>query len=189
MRETAGHSIRVVDIGKTPFPLLRTKDEFEHGAVPAELDDARAAIAWADHLVLIYPLWLGEMPAIVKGFLEQVLRPGFAFEVSGKGLVAQATRQDGSRRRDDGYACRRLSLVFRRARLEELAAKYSLVRRYQAGALDVARPRRKREREAQSSLARQSREAWFCGSMSVPFVIRSVGVVLSRHLSTPNGDS
>ena len=79
------HSIRVVDIGKTPFPLLRTKDEFEHGTVPPELDDARAAIAWADHLVLIYPLWLGEMPAIVKGFLEQVMRPGFAFEVSGKG--------------------------------------------------------------------------------------------------------
>jgi putative NADPH-quinone reductase len=81
----AGHSIRTVDIGATPFPLLRTKDEFEHGAVPAELHDARDAIAWANHLVLIYPLWLGEMPAIVKGFLEQVLRPGFAFEISGKG--------------------------------------------------------------------------------------------------------
>jgi putative NADPH-quinone reductase len=80
-----GHAIRVVDIGKTPFPLLRTKEEFEHGGVPAELADGQEAIAWADHLVLIYPLWLGEMPAIVKGFLDQVMRPGFSFEVSGKG--------------------------------------------------------------------------------------------------------
>jgi putative NADPH-quinone reductase len=35
-------------------------------------------IGWADHLVLIYPLWLGSMPAILKGFLEQVFRPQFA---------------------------------------------------------------------------------------------------------------
>ncbi len=29
-------------------------------------------------MVLIYPLWLGALPALTKGFLEQVLRPGFA---------------------------------------------------------------------------------------------------------------
>ena len=81
----AGHPIRVIDLGNTPFPLLRTKDEFDHGTMPAELAEAREAIAWADHIVLIFPLWLGEMPAIVKGFLEQVLRPGFAFEVGTKG--------------------------------------------------------------------------------------------------------
>jgi putative NADPH-quinone reductase len=28
--------------------------------------------------VIIYPLWLGTMPALLKGFLEQVFRPGFA---------------------------------------------------------------------------------------------------------------
>jgi putative NADPH-quinone reductase len=35
--------------------------------------------------LLIYSLWLGEMPAIVKGFLKQVLRPGFAFGVRANG--------------------------------------------------------------------------------------------------------
>lgn len=35
-------------------------------------------IVWADHLVLFYPLWLGTLPALFKGFLEQVFRPGFA---------------------------------------------------------------------------------------------------------------
>jgi len=79
----AKHSIRVVDLGKLEFPLLRSKDAFEHGPLPAELQEAQQAIAWAEHLVLVYPLWLGEMPAIVKAFLEQVLRPGFAFEARG----------------------------------------------------------------------------------------------------------
>jgi putative NADPH-quinone reductase len=72
-------------LGKTEFPLLRTKEAFEHDAVPRELQSAQDAISWADHLLLVYPLWLGEMPAIVKGFLEQVMRPGFAFEVGGRG--------------------------------------------------------------------------------------------------------
>jgi putative NADPH-quinone reductase len=45
---------------------------------PAAILPAQDAIAWADHLVLIYPLWLGTLPAIFKAFLEQALRPGFA---------------------------------------------------------------------------------------------------------------
>jgi len=37
------------------------------------------AMNWATHVVILYPLWLGSMPALLKGLLEQVLRPGFAF--------------------------------------------------------------------------------------------------------------
>lgn len=40
---------------------------------------ARASIRWADHLVFIYPVWWGTMPALMKGFLDRVLVPGFAF--------------------------------------------------------------------------------------------------------------
>ena len=35
------------------------------------------------YLVLFFPLWLGDMPALLKGFLEQVARPGFAFMPQG----------------------------------------------------------------------------------------------------------
>jgi putative NADPH-quinone reductase len=80
-----GHEVRVVDIGKIDFPLLRTKSSFERGAVPGQLQRAQQAIAWAEHLVLVYPLWLGEMPALVKAFFEQVMRPGFAFSLDGNG--------------------------------------------------------------------------------------------------------
>ena len=33
----------------------------------------------AEHIVFVFPLWLGTMPALVKAFLEQVMRPGTAF--------------------------------------------------------------------------------------------------------------
>lgn len=81
----AGHAVRSVDLGKLEFPWLRTKDAFERSPLPPALEQAQRDIAWADHLLLVYPLWLGEMPAVVKAFFEQVLRPGFAFETGGRG--------------------------------------------------------------------------------------------------------
>ena len=81
----AGHAVRVIDLGNVEFPLLRTKDAFDHAALPPELRAAQDDLAWANHLLLVYPLWLGEMPAVVKGFFEQVLRPGFAFDLGGHG--------------------------------------------------------------------------------------------------------
>lgn len=74
----AGHEVSRIKIAELDFPLLRSKDEFDRGAVPASLKAGQEAIAGADHLVIIYPLWLGTMPALLKGFLEQILRPGFA---------------------------------------------------------------------------------------------------------------
>jgi putative NADPH-quinone reductase len=29
-------------------------------------------------LLIVFPLWLGDMPAVLKAFYKQVLRPGFA---------------------------------------------------------------------------------------------------------------
>ena len=75
----AGHEIRLIDVARLEFPMLRTHEEWKSGALPEHLADAQESIAWADHLVFFFPLWLGTMPAILKAFLEQVLRPGFAF--------------------------------------------------------------------------------------------------------------
>src|SRR3954466_2978042 len=74
-----GHAVRRVEIAQLDFPLLRTRAAWE-GTLPAGLQDAQTAIGWAEHIVLLFPLWLGTMPALVKAFLEQVLRPGFAIE-------------------------------------------------------------------------------------------------------------
>jgi putative NADPH-quinone reductase len=83
--EGAGHAVRRLDIATLDFPLLRTQADWQHGSTPPGLLRAQQDIAWASHLVLLYPLWLGDMPALVKGFLEQVARPGFAFKPSGEG--------------------------------------------------------------------------------------------------------
>ena len=77
--------VRRLDIARLDFPLLRSKREWDAGVLPPVLLEAQQAIAWAEHLVLVFPLWLGDMPALLKGFLEQVARPGFAFAAASSG--------------------------------------------------------------------------------------------------------
>lgn len=81
----AGHEVRSLDLATIDVPLMRTAAEFKDGAVPESLKEAVEALRWADHLVFVFPLWLGTMPALLKAFLEQVMRPGVAFDYAEKG--------------------------------------------------------------------------------------------------------
>lgn len=76
----AGHRVMRVEVGALDLPLLRTQRDFLEAPPPPALAAARAALVEAEHVVIFFPLWLGGMPAVLKGFLEQLLRPGFAFE-------------------------------------------------------------------------------------------------------------
>jgi putative NADPH-quinone reductase len=52
-----------------------------HSSPPAletDLVMAQEAIKWAEHLVFVYPIWWGTIPALLKGFIERVFLPGFA---------------------------------------------------------------------------------------------------------------
>lgn len=85
----AGHNLKRINVATLDFPLLRSEYEWENGELPGGLKEAQADIAWAEHILLFFPLWLGDMPALLKGFLEQVARPGFAFAREGKNPLGQ----------------------------------------------------------------------------------------------------
>ena len=46
-------------------------------AQDADIKRAQGDLAWAEHVVVIFPLWLGTMPSLLRAFLEQVARGGF----------------------------------------------------------------------------------------------------------------
>lgn len=75
----SGHQVEVLPVAEFDFALLRTRQDFDGGNPPEVIRNCQRAIAAADHLVIIHPLWLGSMPGLLKGFLEQVFRPDFAF--------------------------------------------------------------------------------------------------------------
>jgi putative NADPH-quinone reductase len=81
--EDGGRVVQRIEVARLEFPLLRTKEDFEKGMPPIAIARVQEAIRWADHLVLLYPLWHGSMPALLKGFIEQVFRPGFGADYRG----------------------------------------------------------------------------------------------------------
>lgn len=82
----AEHEVRRIEVAKLEFPLLRTQVDFETGALPPTLVQARDDMRWAEHWLFLFPLWHGTMPALFKGFLEHIFRPGFAMEYKKQGF-------------------------------------------------------------------------------------------------------
>lgn len=76
---THGHDVREIALDALRFdPLLR--QGYRHvQALEADLAEAQALIHWARHLAFVFPVWWGGVPALLKGFLDRVLLPGFAF--------------------------------------------------------------------------------------------------------------
>ncbi len=80
----AGHAVTRVDLGAMDVPMLASAAEMA-AAAPPQVAEVQAAIGACDHLVLVYPLWLGAMPAKLKALLEQVARGGFFLEENDDG--------------------------------------------------------------------------------------------------------
>lgn len=76
----AGLEVRRIKVANLEFPLLRTQVDFETGPLPPALLQPRDDMRWAEHWVFLFPLWHGTMPALLKGFLEHIFRPGFALQ-------------------------------------------------------------------------------------------------------------
>jgi putative NADPH-quinone reductase len=97
---SARHEVRLIDIATLDFPILRTMAEFADRPLPITLEDAAQALKDAEHLVFVFPLWLGTMPALLKAFLEQVMRPGvaFAYPEAGKSGFAKTLLKGRSAR-------------------------------------------------------------------------------------------
>jgi putative NADPH-quinone reductase len=83
----AGHLVRAIEVAQLEFPLLRNATDWREGKPCDAIRSAQDTIAWARHLVIVFPLWLGDVPALLKGFFEQALRPGFAIDTAPAGRM------------------------------------------------------------------------------------------------------
>jgi putative NADPH-quinone reductase len=83
----AGHEVRRIDVARLGLTLVSSAQEWTSKPPSPPVVQAQQAMAWAQHLVVFYPLWLGDMPALVKAFFEQALRPGFAIGKAAPGRL------------------------------------------------------------------------------------------------------
>lgn len=81
----AGHDILTIRLADIEVPVLRTQADYERGEPSEAIRQVQHAFDWADHVVLLFPLWLESPPAALKALLEQTFRPGFAFSTETPG--------------------------------------------------------------------------------------------------------
>ena len=76
----AGHRVAFHDLYQEQFPPLFSAAELQPGIDP---DPAIAPycteIAAADGIIIVHPNWWGMPPAILKGWIDRVLRPEIAY--------------------------------------------------------------------------------------------------------------
>jgi putative NADPH-quinone reductase len=71
----SGHKAKLFVLSEMTFdPVLHHGFRKEQPFEP-DIRAAYESLSLCDHLVLIFPLWCGDMPAILKGFIERVLQP------------------------------------------------------------------------------------------------------------------
>ena len=86
-----GHTVFYHDLYQEQFdPLLQTKEIANDAILPAVIKKHCDEIAAADGIIIVHPNWWGQPPAILKGWVDRVIRPGAAYEFlegdSGEGI-------------------------------------------------------------------------------------------------------
>ena len=82
----AGHEVRELRLGTLSFdPILREGYQ-QIQPLEADLLKAQEDITWAEHLTLVYPIWWGAIPALLKGFFDRTLQRGWAYRYKPNGM-------------------------------------------------------------------------------------------------------
>ena len=83
----AGHEVRRQNLGEMHFdPILHEGYKVMQQCEP-DLTDFQENIRWAEHIVIIYPIWWSAMPAMLKGLFDRAWLPHFAFNFADHGLT------------------------------------------------------------------------------------------------------
>ena len=87
----SGHNVVLHDLYSERFDPLLVADEIpEDGSVPAAIQAHCEDLCTADGIVIVHPNWWGQPPAILKGWIDRIFRPGLAYSFeegdSGEGV-------------------------------------------------------------------------------------------------------
>lgn len=77
--EQSGAEVREIIIAELEFDTVLHFGYQKRMELEPDLLKAWEIIQWADHLVWIHPVWWGGLPALMKGFIDRLFLPGFAY--------------------------------------------------------------------------------------------------------------
>lgn len=111
-----GHTVLLHDLQAEDFdPRIGAEESRSRVSDDPLVERHCAELAMADGLIVVHPNWWGSPPAIVKGWIDRVIRPGVAY--------ALATDADGARTMHVGKLKLHAALVFNPSDTPEQAEK------------------------------------------------------------------
>ena len=76
-----GHNVRFHDLYEERFdPVLSDEEILKDAFLQTAIERHCAEVASADGFVIVHPNWWGQPPAILKGWIDRLFRPGVAYE-------------------------------------------------------------------------------------------------------------
>jgi len=76
-----GYEVWFHDLYKENFdPILPSEEIPKDASLPDEIEKHCAEISGADGIIIIHPNWWGQPPAILKGWVDRIIRAGVAYE-------------------------------------------------------------------------------------------------------------
>lgn len=94
-----GDEAKIRNLYELGFNPTLAADDFEalaDNCTPEDIKIEQQYILWADHLILVFPVWWGNMPAILKGYIDRVFSEGFAYKSTPNGDVGLLAPRLGS---------------------------------------------------------------------------------------------
>lgn len=90
--EAAGHTVSLRDLCAEGFDPVYSPGELKRGNIaPPQVREHADLVNNADSIIVVHPNWWGQAPAILKGWLDRVLRAGEAYRFGtndkGEGVV------------------------------------------------------------------------------------------------------
>ncbi|PTA68169.1 NAD(P)H-dependent oxidoreductase [Deinococcus arcticus] len=82
----------VIHLAELTFDPILHRSYQGSQALEPDLERVQALLRGCTHLCVVYPVWWGGPPALLKGFLDRTFLPGFAFRYRGRGLPEQLLR-------------------------------------------------------------------------------------------------
>lgn len=80
------YETKIIDLYRENFnPVLFFNSENRRRDLKndPETEEYRDLLTWSEHVIFIFPIWWGGMPAILKGFIDRVFAKGFAYDYAG----------------------------------------------------------------------------------------------------------
>ncbi|MBF0362570.1 MAG: NAD(P)H-dependent oxidoreductase [Oligoflexia bacterium] len=84
-----GGEIKIKDLYRSGFnPIMSGSDlqSIFSGNIPEDIKREQNDVAWANRLIMVYPIWWLDKPALLKGWIDRVFVYGFAYTINKTGI-------------------------------------------------------------------------------------------------------